>query len=273
MRKFLSISMMLLFLSGCSVNTQQSPNTYKHQEKDVINTHGSIENIEQLDQFVDDVNNEEVSKVRVVHYTIEGDPIFLDITYDGTSIQSRHDSTKDQYGSGEITEQRCERITKNETDTETSYELECGEETKEILHFQYDTEQQDKFEFQFKYGVNKKNDVDTVNQKLVKDLQNGETVTVSDFQFNRKELNQIYKAMVLANYLDEKNLTSDCNQKPHESYELTVWINGAERHFEWSECDKSKHGLQMKKMKNEIIRVIEENETYKTLPPTQGGYK
>uniref|UniRef100_UPI0019679266 hypothetical protein n=1 Tax=Escherichia coli TaxID=562 RepID=UPI0019679266 len=77
---------------------------------------------------------------------------------------------------------------------------------------------------QFKYGVNKKNDVDTVNQKLVKDLQNGETVTVSDFQFNRKELNQIYKAMVLANYLDEKNLTSDCNQKPHESYELTVWI-------------------------------------------------
>ncbi|QED46805.1 DUF4362 domain-containing protein [Cytobacillus dafuensis] len=274
MKKFQFILFVLLFLSGCSnLNPVPSSTTYEPQQKDVINNHGGIENIEQIDQFVNNINNGENDEVRIIHYTIEGDPIIWDLTYDGTSIQSRYDTTYDKFGSGKVEKHSCERITKSEMDTEIAYKLECNGQQEDVLTVQYDTEKQDKFEFHFKYGVDKKNEVDTANQRLVKDLQNGEVSTVSDFQFNRKELNQIYKAMVLTNYLDQKDLSNSCNKKPYESYELTIWINGGERHFEWTECDISKHGLQMNKMKNNILHVIRDNETYKSLPPTKGVYQ
>ncbi|KAB2336100.1 DUF4362 domain-containing protein [Cytobacillus depressus] len=273
MGKFPFIVTMLFFLFGCTNESIHMPNDYPKQKSDVINTHGSIENIEQLDQFVNHVKSEKNAEVRIVHYTIEGDPILLDLAYDGKIIQAKYDNTLDQFGVGKIDKYSCESISKIETETKTSYELDCGGQQEEILHFDYDTEQQDKFDFHLKYGFNKKNEVDTVNQKLIKDLQNGEIVAVSDFQFGRNELNQIYKAMILANFFAEKKLTTSCNKEPHESYDLTVWINGGERHFEWSECDKSKHGLQMKKMKNDIIQVIQENETYKSLPPVKGSYE
>jgi hypothetical protein len=71
-------------------------------KKDVVETHGRIENIKRLDEFTLNVQNDKQDNVRLVRYTIEGDPILHDLAYDGEKVEFKLDSTRDQYGSGEI---------------------------------------------------------------------------------------------------------------------------------------------------------------------------
>lgn len=101
---------------------------------------------------------------------------------------------------------------------------------------------------------------------MKKDLKNGEIATVKDFQFSKEEMNQIYKLMIFSNYLEEKKLSKKCHQKSYESYQLTVWINGAERQFEWTECDKSDDGKEMTALVQNILTILKNNPTYQTLP-------
>lgn len=118
-----------------------------------------------------------------------------------------------------------------------------------------------------------KNKINTIDQELIKDLQNGEAVGVSDFQFSKDELNQLYKLMILSNYLDDKKLSTECNKVPFVSYELTVWINDAKQHFTWSECDKSKDGLQMSALVSDILAILKNNPVYQSLPEVKGAYE
>ncbi|MBT2688477.1 DUF4362 domain-containing protein [Bacillus sp. ISL-47] len=261
-----------ILIAGCSKANSVDPpaDKYDPKPKDVIHSHGSMEHLEELDRFIEQFNKQKRAKVRIVQYTIEGDPIMTDLDYDGEIIHYLHDTTRDQYGSGSLTEKNCENITKTETNTETYYNLSCSGTQEEIIYIEHDTSAQDRFEFHLKYGVGKRNEINTKDQQLIKDLQNGEMVTVSDFQFSEEELNRIYKAMILANYLHERNLSNACNQKPYESYELTVWINGGERHFEWTECDQSPDGQKVSAMKNQILEILKENELYKALPSSKG---
>ena len=46
----------------------------------------------------------------------------------------------------------------------------------------------------------------------MKDLQNGETAVIRDFEFTDKENQSIYKALVLAGYQEDKSLTTACNK-------------------------------------------------------------
>lgn len=272
--KYITAFLLSAFLlAGCSPanGVNLSADNYDPQPKDVIDSHGSIEHLEELDRFIEQFDKQKKAKVRIVQYTIEGDPILTDLDYNREIIQYQHDTTRDQYGSGSITKKTCQNIAKTETNTETYYNLSCSGIQEEIIYVEHDTTAQDRFEFHLKYGVGKKNEINTKNQELVKDLQNGEMVTVSDFQFSEEELNRIYKAMIFANYLSEVNLSDSCNQKPYESYELTVWINSGERHFEWTECDKSPDGKKMSAMKDQILETLKQNETYKALPLSKGS--
>ncbi|WP_394137830.1 DUF4362 domain-containing protein [Cytobacillus oceanisediminis] len=264
-----------LLLAGCSQANGVNPplDNYNPDPKDVIDSHGSIEHLEELDRFIEQFNKQKKAKVRIVQYTIEGDPILTDLDYDREIIHYQHDTTRDQYGSGSITKKTCQNITKTETNTETYYNLNCSGTQEEIIYIEHDTSSQDRFEFNLKYGVGKKNEINTKDQQLVKNLQNGEMVTVSDFQFSEEELNRIYKAMIFANYLSEKKLSDSCKQKPYESYELTVWINGGERHFEWTECDQSPDGQKMSAMKDQILEILKQNEAYRALPASKGNYE
>lgn len=264
-----------IIVSGCQQPTDAPQKQLKPGKNEAVETHGRLENFQRLDQFVDNVQNQKKDKVRLTRYTIEGDPIYYDLGYDGTNLTSTYDTTKDKYGQGEITTSDCEGIEKQESETETKYILlGCQEPYMEdFITVSHDVDQEDYFAFELKYGVGKKNVINTKEQELTKDLQNGETVTVNDFQFSKQELNQIYKLLVFANYLEEKNLSTNCNQKPHESYELSVWINGADRHFEWSECDNGPDGQEMTKLVNDMIAVLKNNPTYQALPDVKGNYE
>lgn len=270
-RIFMMVFILLLgvFIVGCQLNQPQTEDkpgiNVKPKNNEVVDIHGQLENIERLDLFVKNVQAEKEDNVRLTRYTIEGDPIFHDLTFDGSKLTVKIDTSEDKFGQGEVMTYVCKGIQKQESNTETKYILEECPDIGELLTITHDIDKEDYFAFELKYGVGLKNKIDTKNQELIKDLQNGQTAAIMDFQFSKEEMNNIYKLMIFSNYLDEKKLSRECNQKPYESYELNVWINSAERHFEWSECDSSKDGKEMSELVLTILEILKNNPTFQTL--------
>ncbi|WP_239614231.1 DUF4362 domain-containing protein [Cohnella mopanensis] len=242
---------------------------------DVIDIHGNVQHLDRMEQFIQHANQGEPASIRVVRYTIEGDPIYYDLSLKNGQIDFKYDTTEDKFGSGSITKSTCDNLTRKESATELAFVLTgCSgtNQEQEILYLAFDVRKQDRFGFIMNYGVNEKNEVDTEQRKLVKDLQNGETATLTDFELTTDELQTIYRKMVLMNYLGEKQLQATCNQKPHESYYLKVFINSGIREYRWSDCDQSEDGQAMNEILNEIKGIIMNREDYKSLPDVQGVY-
>lgn len=275
MRSYGVLCILIAFiLTGC-FNTQSGVTKFTttiDKNKDVINSHGNVENLDKLDAFIEDKKGSQ----RVVHYTIEGDPIFNDLTYTDSGIVMRYDNSEDNFGSPQVIKYACQDLVRNETDKLLSYTLTgCeGEQAKiELLQVPFDVEQQDHFAFALKYSVNQKNEINTIENKLIKDLQNGEVAEVNDFELSFQERGQIYKAMVLANYLGDKELSTECNIKPAVSYDLTVEINNGERHYQWTECQNTEDDGQMTELAQAIIKIVQAGSIYKQLPEVKGHYE
>lgn len=268
MRKSILIILIALTLTGCF-----NQSTTINEKSDVIVGLGiTVENLDKLDAFIDNKSGTQ----RVVHYTIEGDPIFNDFKYVDQGIQMRMDTSEDKYGTPRVTTTTCQDLVRNEKDTRLSYTLTgCeGEQAEiELLQISFDVEQQDKFEFALKYGVNQKNEINSIEKKLVKDLQNGEVAEVSDFQLSAEERQQIYKEMVLSKYLGEKELSTECNRKPAVSYDLTVQNNNGEHHYKWTECKNTEDDGQMTELAQAIIMIVQAGDIYKQLPEVKGYYQ
>lgn len=274
MRSYGVLIILALLITGC-FNTQSGEEKYSttvDKNKDVINAHGFVENLDRLDTFINDKKGSQ----RVVHFTIEGDPIFYNVTYTGQGIKLRYDNTEDKFGSAEIITYTCEDLVKKETEKQLDYTLtgcDSDPDTISLLFIPFDAEQRDKFEFTLKYGVNQKNEINTIQKKLIKDLQNGEVAEVSDFELTAQERGQIYKKMVLANYLNEKELSTECNVKPVVTYDLTVLINNGWRHYQWTECNNTKDDKQMTELAQAIIKIVQAGSIYKQLPEVKGHYE
>jgi hypothetical protein len=275
----------LMILSACGTNPsvkkqEQSGNNLNSVENnEIINMHGNVKNLNRLDLFVENVAAKKSDEIKITHYTIEGDPIYDEVTYDGNLLTITNDNTEDKFGSGEILTYTCKKITKNESETELEFLLmDCeapdgNTGNHPIVSIRYNLAEQDYFAFRLEYGVDRKNVIDTKNSEIVKDLQNGEMASVMDFQFSESETQQIYKILVLGGYLGEKQVSTQCKEKPLYSYKLKVWINQGERDMEWNRCDNSDDGTQMTKVTEDIIAILKKNETYKGLPEVKGDYK
>jgi hypothetical protein len=277
MKKLLFIFFMLI-LTACNnqTNLDNKPNNQINDEADVIDIHGNVEHLDAMDKFVKKALNHKDATLRIVHYTVEGDPIYDHLTVNNQLIEHTYDTTEDSFGSGQVTSYTCEQLVRTETDTDLGYTLKgCTGENKEweILHIAFNLPQQDFFGFILKYGVNEINEVNTIDHTLVKDLQNGETAILNDFHLTPSELQTIYKKLVLANYLGEKQLDTACNQIPHESYSLKVLINSGNREYRWSECDMSEDGKTLTEFLNVIKDIVSKRDDYKKLPDVKGAYE
>lgn len=257
------LASILLFLNGCGSDDQtQNKETFAANE--IIDMHGQTENLERLDTFVNNVQSGVEDEVELVRYTTEGAPILHNLKYSGSTLTFTLDTTKDAYGNGGVTSYDCNSIRKEESNIETKYVLEgCpNSQINELLYISHDVEKEDYFAFQLNYGVGQRNEINTKEEKLSIYLEDGQTVTVSDFQFSKEEMNNIYRRMILGSYLKQKILSNSCKQEPHESYELKVWINSATKHYEWDECDQNKDGQEMTELVREIVKILEGNSSY-----------
>ncbi|WP_163536968.1 DUF4362 domain-containing protein [Gracilibacillus sp. YIM 98692] len=72
------------------------------EDFDVIDEHGGIQNTIFFESFMQKVEKEEETQLRVVRYTTEGDPIFYNIQYNGEgAYQIYVDARQDNYGTAE----------------------------------------------------------------------------------------------------------------------------------------------------------------------------
>ncbi|MGP4076730.1 DUF4362 domain-containing protein [Halobacillus sp. K22] len=101
------------------------------EEKSVEN---QVEIIEQLDTFIQNVQQGIVDEVHIVRRTTEGDPIFIDLFFNGEEINYKHDNRRDKLGNGQVTTKTCQSIDKKEQEGDLIYQLTCGHERSVELY-------------------------------------------------------------------------------------------------------------------------------------------
>ncbi|RCX23848.1 uncharacterized protein DUF4362 [Fontibacillus phaseoli] len=57
-------------------------------------------NVEVIKQFVDNFKKKMAGKITLARYTDEGDPIYVDLDYNGKEISYSYDNSWDEYGGG-----------------------------------------------------------------------------------------------------------------------------------------------------------------------------
>lgn len=258
--------MLVLILAACNANDNgRDGNNQKVKgvkNVDVVNSHGSIAGLERMQSFYNNMQNDVSSDLRVVHYTIEGDPIVTDLTYNGESLVVKDDNTRDKFGSGEIRTNSCSDLVEEINPTNTSYiavGCESGPAGMEgILEISYNMGQQDLFEFELTYGQELENEINTKTNTFKKVISDVETNVKSDFVLAERVRQEVYKKLVFANYLAEKDLEVTCDSEEAMNYFLKVYINGGQREYSWSACDQSNDGVKFTQIAEYIIQQSEQ---------------
>lgn len=91
---------------------------------DVVNLHGQIYNHASLESFAANVESRKSDKIRIVNYTIEGDPIIMDLKYSDNIIKIKINNFRDKHGSHRLihTKATCKELVKK-GDAATEYWL------------------------------------------------------------------------------------------------------------------------------------------------------
>ena len=270
MKKIMYISLLLILyitLVSCSENGSLTdaratqPNVKGVEDVDVLNTHGGIEGFERMQDFYEKLQKGIASDLRIVHYTIEGAPMVTDLTFNGDSLEVKHDYTRDAYGSGEIINNSCLNMIEENNSTSLSYiAIDCSgvpEGKDEILQINYNLSEQDLFELELKYGVELENEINTLTKTTKNETNATETVQMSDFEMPESVKQEVYKKLVFANYLAEKELNGKCENDDAMNYQLNVHINGGQREFQWAACDQSVDGVKLTEIAEYMINQTE----------------
>ncbi|MGI2326711.1 DUF4362 domain-containing protein [Planococcus sp. YIM B11945] len=130
-----------LILMGCHgealSGTHQNGGALSIEAADTIESpvSGEIKNLERFQRFLTNFNQKESDRIQLIHYTVEGDPIFQELAYDGDVIKTTIDSSEDAYGSGEIWSTVCGEVKEKKTTKGSEYVLRDCEDLEENLLF------------------------------------------------------------------------------------------------------------------------------------------
>ncbi|PGK45165.1 hypothetical protein CN907_05430 [Bacillus anthracis] len=122
------ISLFFFSLVACS-----QPNITMDKKNDVIVKGVGTPNLDKFEQFVLNVDQGKVDKIKIVHYTHEGDSIFQTLQYSGKDILYVLDNRKDQFADDNkgLYEDSCKRIVKERRELEITYRLiDCTNENE-----------------------------------------------------------------------------------------------------------------------------------------------
>ncbi|MBD8035911.1 DUF4362 domain-containing protein [Solibacillus sp. A46] len=84
--------------------------TITSYKKQVIDRHGQIENEELFEQFLKDIEANNETLLELTRYTIEGDPIYWTIEYDGQHFAIEIDNREDAFGSKTVENYQCTKL-------------------------------------------------------------------------------------------------------------------------------------------------------------------
>lgn len=268
MKYIIYLFVLASLLVGCNTSNgsgemqeRLKPSVKGVSDVDVVNTHGGVEGVEKMQVFYENTQKGIDADLRIVHYTIEGDPMVTDLSYNGDTIEVEHDTTRDAFGSGQVTTNTCGNMLVESNPTNIAYIVTDCKGTpygmESVLQIEYDMKQQDLFEIVLTYGVELENEINTVSNTMKKVINNQETQSKNDFELPESIMQEVYKKLVLMNYLGEKDLQAKCDKEDAMNYQLNVHINGGQREFQWTSCDQSYDGLKLTEIAEYVIEQSE----------------
>lgn len=140
-------------------------------------------------------------------------------------------------------------------------------------------EMPDDFAFSIQFGVDKKNEINTYDGTVTKDLIADGTIT-TDISLTSEEMNTVYERMREVNILEEKEFVPEpifgevCVQEPHEDDEWKITMNGETItiSIDGTYCEPTKDAEQLIQIRDNVFTMIKEKDEYKALPDSTGGY-
>ena len=134
----------------------------------------------------------------------------------------------------------------------------------------------DDFDFIVKFGVRKRNEINTFENTVTKDLVANGTVSAS-LTFTTEEMEKIYLKMKELNIADWKNTNpqTNCRRTPPIEEEWEIKLSGEVITQTISEqsCTETSKENQLLALRNYIYSFVEEKEAYKNLPAAEGEYR
>ena len=116
---------LVLLLSACSPAALQNTSDTADTPVEVtdcgeyIDRHGEITGAEARDQFLSAVESGSPADIRIIQYTIEGDPVTIDVSFDGKTFISTQDTTQDQFGPQQVTTAEWDHLLSSELVADT----------------------------------------------------------------------------------------------------------------------------------------------------------
>lgn len=131
------------------------------------------------------------------------------------------------------------------------------------------------FDFSLKYGVYGKEEINTFQDFIVKDLVEDGTVQAS-LILNEQDMNDIYNEMMTLNIMDELELKKEegCDSEPPSMRVWDIHMNGETKKFNYqSYCETPPDVLKLYQLEEFIRKIIIQKEEYKKLPAVNGSYE
>ena len=136
----LILAAILALSLGCSSTPKALPKVYPSEmaaeNGDYVEVHGSIYNGDVLTNFLEKTDRGEDAFIRIVIYTVEGDPIIKEVSYTKNGFAVTIDNTRDQFGEPKIksnTYQNLLMYQDEETGLEYIVVTDLPELTKELF--------------------------------------------------------------------------------------------------------------------------------------------
>lgn len=132
------------------------------------------------------------------------------------------------------------------------------------------------FSVSFGYGTVNKNEINTFNNTVTKDLVMNGTAT-ANLTLTTEEMNDIYDVMReidVLRELDLDNSDSNCSSTPVNEDHWEIQVDGEQRTFDWSSerCEMTDDANKLKELRNYIFDIVQDKKEYKELPEAAGGY-
>lgn len=132
------------------------------------------------------------------------------------------------------------------------------------------------FAFSVRFGITGKNEINTFNGMVTKDLVVKGTAQ-AELVFTDSEMADIYARLRTINIYRELKLQPDmknCAMTPFGEEHWQIRLDGEERSFYWDEenCEITADAEQLKELRSYIFELVKSKPAYLKLPEAVGGY-
>jgi hypothetical protein len=133
----------------------------------------------------------------------------------------------------------------------------------------------DDFNFSVRYGITSKNEINTFESTVTKDLVTNGTITTNS-KLSANEMINIYKQMREINILKDSKLVSEsnCRRTPYSKDQWKIKMNGKITSFKWSNenCVITEVAKNLEDLREFVLNIVKNKTEYKRLPEAAGGY-